>query len=150
MITVTSIEQGALSLLGTVVLAVFVQAGLLLQAWLKSKGIAVSMDNYDAGLKAVLGGAITAAMGKIQANGWDHIPTQNAIVAAAGSAMVAKFPAVLKDVGLTPELGDEKIMASVTAALAARLPAAMLAASASPATPNTPLQAAQLAATKAA
>jgi hypothetical protein len=141
-IDLTTIEQGLLSIFGTVLLAIASYAATQLVTWLKSKGIQVANTNFDAQAKAALGFGIAQSMTEIEAKGWNHIPTQNAIVALAANSIISKAPDTLAAVGITPTLGDPKTLELVQEALASRLPAAMLTASASPSTPDTPAQAA--------
>ena len=93
---------------------------------------------YETALSKAITFGVTQLQGTIKARGWDHIETQNQVVDTALTYIVAREPAALAAVGLTPSMDDEHSREVLTQALQRALPSAYAAAAASPATPPAP------------
>ena len=93
---------------------------------------------FDDALDKALHYGVVRSMGAIKDNGWDHVETQNSVVALAANYAVAKFPDVLSSVGIPPTLDNPQTEQKLTDALQRALPSAFMTAAASPATPPTP------------
>lgn len=131
----SSIEQGFLSLLAALLLAM---ASAVAKRIFTKLGLQVTEAQQDAmndlAHKSVAYG-ITTATAEIKAKGWDHIDVKNAVAAAAGQYAVTQFPGVLKQAGI--DLSNPAAAASMlTNGIMQRVfPQAVTAAAFSPATP---------------
>jgi len=129
------------SVVGLCAVALTVLGGIALQAFAAKLKVQISASQtsaFDDALSKALTYGATVADAEIKAKGWDHPDVKNAVVATALTYAVSKFPDALAAVGLSTDLTNPTNVATITAALQRALPAAMLTASASPATPPAP------------
>jgi hypothetical protein len=129
------------SVIGLCAVALTVLGGIALQVVAAKWKVQLSASQsaeFDAALSKALTYGATTADAEIRAKGWDHPDVKNAVVATALTYAVAKFPDAIAAVGLSTDLTNPTNVATITAALQRALPAAMLTASASPATPPAP------------
>jgi hypothetical protein len=106
-------------------------------------------DDFDDALNKAITAGAAATETMIAEKGYDHPAVKSSVLNAALTYVAAKFPAALAGAGLSGNLGDPANARAITAALTRAYPAAMTTYSNSPVTPNTPLQAALVAAPSA-
>lgn len=126
------------AVLGLCAVAISIFGGIALNALAARFKMQISASQtaaYDSALTKALTFGATAVDGTIRAKGWDHVDTKSAVVGSALTYLVAQFPDALKGVGLTTNADDPANAAKIKSALQRALPAAMLAAAASPSTP---------------
>ena len=105
---------------------------------------ASQIAQFDDALSKSITFGVTAAQSAIKAKGWDHIDVQNQVLGTALNYAVTNFPTALAGVGLSANTGDPHNLETIKNALKRAFPDAMAKASASPATPPTPTQAAMI------
>ena len=134
-IDLSNIEQGFLSLLAALLLAL---ASAVAKRVFTKLGLQVTDAQQDAlndmAHKSVSYG-IGTATAEIKAKGWDHIDVKNAVAQAAGQYAVTQFPGLLKQAGI--DMSNPAATASMLSAgiMTRVFPDAVSRASFSPATP---------------
>lgn len=98
------------------------------------QGNTASMQNIDDAAMKSIQAAVMASQQTIALKGWDHVQTQNQLVAIAATYM-PKFKTTLAQAGIDP--GTEQGKASIRDIITRALPAGVTQAAASPTTPPT-------------
>ena len=141
-VDISGVLNDLLQVAGLVILAIGGTLATIVANKLRTKyGIQVTdaqaAQMQDTANKA-LTWAITKSSAEIKANGWDHLPTQQGIIADAAQYAVAQFPDVMASAGLdisTPAAQNATAQKLAATVMQRVLPAAMATAADSPATP---------------
>lgn len=95
-----------------------------------------ALANIDAAAAQAIQTGVMASQDVIKAKNWDHVDTQNAIIASAATALVETGSKALSDFGIDPSTPAGA--AAVTELVTRALPAGVAVAAASPTTPPVP------------